>query len=92
MICAANAGPFVRFEIHDAHAAIYLPSPRAFPARYVIDPEQCNRCGACVAVCPQQAIDLEAVPISHDFTVGSLVVATGFKPFDPKGSRYEAWA
>ena len=75
----------------DEHPAIYLPSLHAFPARYLIDPEQCNHCGACVAVCPQQAIDLAAVPISHDFTVGSLVVATGFKPYDPKGSRYESW-
>jgi heterodisulfide reductase subunit A len=79
-------------QMNGGHAAIYLPSTRAFPARYVIAPEQCNRCGACLPVCAPQAIHLEAEPISHEITVGSLVVATGFKPFDPVGSRYDAWA
>ena len=78
-------------QINNKHTAIYLPSPRAFPARYIIDLESCNRCGACVSVCPQKAVALEAGPISHDFTAGSLVVTTGFSPFNPEGSRYEAW-
>ncbi len=71
--------------------AIYLPSPRAFPGRYVIDPEHCSRCGACVPVCPEHAIDLEAEPVVHAISAGSLVVATGFKPFEVAASRYEAW-
>ncbi len=79
-------------QVNGSHPAIYLPSPRAFPARYVIDLEHCNRCGACVQVCPQQAIELDARSVSRSFTAGSLVVATGFNPFDPAGSRYEAWA
>lgn len=76
----------------EGHPALYLPSATAFPARYVIDGEQCNRCGACLSVCPQQAIDLEAAAVTHEYTAGALVVATGFQPFDPRGSRYEAWA
>jgi heterodisulfide reductase subunit A2 len=79
-------------QVNGGHPAIYLPSSRAFPARYVIDDEHCNRCGACVEACPQQAIELDARPVSRSFTAGSLVVATGFKPFEPTGSRYEAWA
>lgn len=74
------------------HAAIYLPSPHAFPTGYVIDSEQCTRCGACLEVCPQEAITLESGPTLYTFTVGSLIVATGFTPFDPVGSRYEVWA
>jgi heterodisulfide reductase subunit A len=74
-------------------SAIYLPSPKAFPARYVVDTAACDRCGACVAACPRQAIDLEACgDIEHTLHVGAMVVATGFQPFDPTGSRYEAWA
>jgi heterodisulfide reductase subunit A len=74
-------------------AAIYLPSPTAFPGRYVVDGLHCDRCGACVPACPRQAIVLEPEgDIEHTLEVGSMVVATGFTPFEPAGSRYEAWA
>ncbi|OGP70813.1 MAG: hypothetical protein A2Y80_08840 [Deltaproteobacteria bacterium RBG_13_58_19] len=73
-------------------AAIYLPSSRAFPAKYVVDLEHCTRCGLCVPACPQEAIDLEAAETGPDLQVGSIVVATGFLPFNPQGSSYGAWA
>jgi heterodisulfide reductase subunit A len=75
-----------------SRAAIYLPAPHAFPGRYVVDLEHCSRCGDCVAACPVQAISLEEGEREHKFNVGSIVVATGFTPFDPAGSRYEDWA
>ena len=74
-------------------AAIYLPSPTAFPGRYVVDREHCTGCGECVPACPRGAINLEArQETEHHLRVGSIVVATGFLPFDPRGSRYESWA
>ncbi|OGR31177.1 MAG: hypothetical protein A2139_12295 [Desulfobacca sp. RBG_16_60_12] len=74
-------------------AAIYRPSPTAFPARYVVDAALCDRCGLCVPACSRQAITLEAEgEIEHTLKVGSIVVATGFAPFEPRGSRYAAWA
>ncbi|MFA5111065.1 MAG: hydrogenase iron-sulfur subunit, partial [Desulfobaccales bacterium] len=74
-------------------AAIYRPSPTAFPARYVVDGAHCDRCGLCVPACPRQAINLSAEgEIEPALEVGSIVVATGFAPFTPAGSRYEAWA
>jgi heterodisulfide reductase subunit A len=73
-------------------AAIYLPSPTAFPARYLVDSEHCDLCGACLPACPRQAIVLEPGPdLEHTLEVGSIVVATGFAPFEPAGSRYEDW-
>ncbi|MDD2904318.1 MAG: hydrogenase iron-sulfur subunit, partial [Syntrophales bacterium] len=72
--------------------AIYLSSPKAFPARYVVDREHCDNCGLCVPACPRQAIDLAAAETQETLDVGAMVVATGFRPFDPKGSRYESWA
>jgi heterodisulfide reductase subunit A len=72
--------------------AIYRPSPTPFPARYVVDVALCDRCGLCVPACPRQAIILEAEgEIESTLKVGSIMVATGFAPFDPAGSRYEAW-
>jgi heterodisulfide reductase subunit A len=74
-------------------AAIYLPSPTAFPAGYVVEAEHCDRCGACVPACPRQAIILEpGEDLEHTLEVGGMVVATGFTPFELQGSRYEAWA
>ncbi|MBW1985996.1 MAG: hydrogenase iron-sulfur subunit [Deltaproteobacteria bacterium] len=72
--------------------AIYLPAPQAFPGQYVIDQEHCNRCGLCVPVCPRQAINLRPKKVEHHLRCGSMVVATGFRPFNPEGSRYEPWA
>jgi heterodisulfide reductase subunit A len=72
--------------------AIYLPSPRAFPARYAVDREHCDGCGRCVPACPQQALDLAAAATCETLSVGAMVVATGFLPFEPQGSRYESWA
>ena len=73
--------------------AIYLPSPTAFPPGYVVDLERCSRCGLCVPACPRQAIDLAAaVESEHKLKVGCMVVATGALAFEPRGSRYEAWA
>ena len=72
--------------------AVYLPSPRAFPARYVVDREHCDGCGRCVPACPRQALDLAAEETHETLNVGAMVVATGFLPFDPKESRYESWA
>jgi heterodisulfide reductase subunit A len=76
----------------EPRAAIYLPAPHAFPGRYVVDLEHCSRCGDCVAACPAQAISLEEGEREHHLKVGSILVATGFTPFNPAGSRYEAWA
>ncbi len=74
------------------HKAIYLPAPHAFPPSYVVDITHCTKCGLCLEVCPQQAIDLDPKEETHQLRVGAIVVATGFLPFDLRGSRYEAWA
>ncbi len=74
-------------------AAIYLPAPTAFPGRYVVDLTHCTRCGECVPACSKGVINFEAgSDLEHELRVGSMVVATGFLPFEPRGSRFEAWA
>jgi heterodisulfide reductase subunit A len=69
--------------------AIYLPSPYAIPFTYTIDPENClllqkGECGKCKEVCPEGAIQFEEVGMEFQVDVGTIIVATGYDPFDPK--------
>jgi heterodisulfide reductase subunit A-like polyferredoxin len=56
----------------------------AFPMKYVIDGEACAGagCSACVEACPTDAIDLTMTPKTVTVKVGSIVLATGWKPYD----------
>ncbi|MBU2600502.1 CoB--CoM heterodisulfide reductase iron-sulfur subunit A family protein [bacterium] len=62
--------------------AIYLPHQLAFPYNYVIDEKACIKCGSCVDACKYGAIDLEMQAETKNINVGSIVVATGWQPYD----------
>jgi heterodisulfide reductase subunit A len=69
--------------------AIYLPSPTAVPFSYVIDSKSClflqkGECGKCKEICPESAVQFEEVGMEFQVEVGTIVVATGYDPFDPK--------
>jgi quinone-modifying oxidoreductase subunit QmoA len=70
----------------DKTKAIYFPHEMAFPAKYVIDGNVClmNQCKKCLSVCKYNAIDLKMNPQNFDVHVGSVVFATGWKPYDPE--------
>jgi len=65
--------------------AIYFPHEMAFPTKYVIDDSVClmNQCNKCKEVCRYDAIDLGMKPQDSEIRVGSIVFATGWKPYDP---------
>jgi heterodisulfide reductase subunit A len=69
--------------------AIHLPSPLAVPFTYVIDSQNClflqkGECGKCREICPEGAVEFEQVGIECQFDIGTIIVATGYDPFDPK--------
>ncbi len=70
--------------------AIYIPFPQAVPNKYLIDPEHCTyvesgKCGVCAKVCPvPDCINLDEEDQEVEFTVGNIVIATGFKTFDAR--------
>jgi quinone-modifying oxidoreductase subunit QmoA len=64
--------------------AIYLPHQMAFPMKYVIDDSACelDACARCVEVCEYNAIDLGMKAKTFNLKVGSVILATGWKPYE----------
>ena len=64
--------------------AIYRPNPMCFPMRYVIDEQICEgaACAKCAEACDYNAIDLEEKEREFTLNAGSIIVATGWMPYD----------
>ena len=69
--------------------AIYLPHEMAFPFLYVVDPAYASdpRMKKCADACKYGAVDLEMKPKEYTVKAGSVIWATGWKPYD--ASRIE---
>ena len=72
---------------------IHLPFPQAGPRVPVIDPDTCvnfmtGGCKVCEDNCQVQAIDHTQQDKIQEIEVGTVIVATGFKTFDPKRTPY----
>jgi heterodisulfide reductase subunit A len=68
--------------------AVYIPCAGALPNVPVIDTENCLRfkgkdCQACQEACMFEAIDYTQKDEELEIKVGAIIVATGFKSFDP---------
>jgi heterodisulfide reductase subunit A len=71
---------------------IYRLYPQAIPSAPAIDPQNCIKirtgdCGLCAQVCASEAIDYNQQKKAFDLEVGSVILAPGFKPFDPSGIK-----
>ena len=93
-ICAERCPRKVKDEYNQGLAkrkAIYVQYAQAVPLKYVIDADHCiyfkkkGRCRACEKYCPADAIDFTQKEKIHKIKVGSVVLSTGFKSFDPSG-------
>ncbi|GBE40384.1 dihydrolipoamide dehydrogenase [bacterium BMS3Bbin09] len=70
----------------DKKKAAFIPTSQAFPYQYVIDKSACKSdCGAkCKEACKYDAVDLEMQPETLKLKAASIVLATGWKPYDAK--------
>jgi len=68
----------------DKTKAIYLPHLMAYPNRYVVDPKHAGdeRMKKCAEACTYGAIDLDMQERTITASVGAIVWATGWKPYD----------
>lgn len=72
----------------DGRNPIYVPYAQAVPKTPAIDREVCAHfktggCQICKEVCPADAIDHTQQDEILQLNVGSIVLATGFQPYDP---------
>ncbi len=68
--------------------AIYSPFPQAVPSSYLINIKECLGhnpavCSKCVDVCDKACINFHMSDEEIIEEVGSIIVATGLKPYDP---------
>ncbi|MCK4537562.1 MAG: CoB--CoM heterodisulfide reductase iron-sulfur subunit A family protein [Candidatus Krumholzibacteria bacterium] len=76
--------------------SIYMPFMQAVPAIPVIDRDTClyfkndsGACGICAKECERGAIKYDMTDEIVEFEVGNIIIAAGFKTFDPaKVKRY----
>ena len=68
--------------------AIFPPGNGAYPPVPAIDWEHCTLCGACQRISGGDGINLQDQPITHDLSVGAIVVATGFRPYEPRRGEF----
>jgi heterodisulfide reductase subunit A len=66
----------------------YIKYGQAVPLKYAIDGENCiyltrGKCRACEKFCPTNAINFEDQETLVDLNVGAVILAPGYKPFDP---------
>jgi quinone-modifying oxidoreductase subunit QmoA len=68
----------------DKTKAAYLPFNQAFPMKYVIDDKYCTGgCGkTCADACTYNAIDLSMKAETITVKASSVIVATGWNPYD----------
>jgi heterodisulfide reductase subunit A2 len=75
--------------------AAYLSYAQAIPPKFAIDKQNClfflkgGKCKACEKFCPTGAVDFSQVDVDKDIQVGAVILAPGFKPYDP--TRYGAY-
>jgi len=97
-LCAEKCPKKVKDDYNEGlgmRKAAYVKYAQAVPLKYVIDEENCiflqrGKCRACEKFCPSKAVNFEDKPKDLTLQVGSVILASGFKCYDP--TQYDAYA
>jgi len=97
-ICAEKCPKKVTDEYNEGLAkrkSAYLSYAQAVPPKYIIEKETClyfkkgGKCKACEKFCPTGAVIFDDKDKEQDLKVGAVIVAAGFRPYDP--TKYAAY-
>ncbi|KMY65786.1 heterodisulfide reductase [Desulfocarbo indianensis] len=99
-VCAEKCPKKVDDEFNrglNKRKAAYVKYPQAVPLKYAIDKDNCiffqkGKCRACEKFCPAGAIDFEQKDRERQIKVGAVILAAGFKPYDPVNYAQYAYA
>ena len=81
-VCPADVADEFNYNLSKTKA-IHLPHALAYPAKYVVERSACPEgCHACVDACAYRAIDLTQKAEKKTLRVASVIVATGWAPYD----------
>ena len=70
--------------------ATFIPFPQAVPLVATIDKDYCIDCKLCDQACGNGAIDHDQKAERIEIDVGTIIVATGYDPYDP--SEKKEWS
>ena len=72
--------------------ATYIPFPQAVPLVATIDKDYCIDCKLCDQACGNGAIDHDQKAERIEIDVGTIIVATGYDPYDPTEKKEWSYA
>ncbi|MGC8679454.1 MAG: heterodisulfide reductase subunit A, partial [Fervidicoccaceae archaeon] len=81
--CPMRTADEMSFGLEKRTAIMVPPHRGAYPNIPAIDDKLCNRCGECLKVCKDK-IDFNQEYQTVVLKVGSIIISTGFKPYEPK--------
>ncbi len=84
-VCPVEVPDKFNFDITN-RKAIYHNYPSEYPQLPAIDIDNCTRCGECEKVC--SSIDFGQKTEYLNIRVGSILLATGFDPYEPKEGEF----
>jgi heterodisulfide reductase subunit A len=66
--------------------AVFIPFPQAVPSAYAINMNECmgRGCSKCLDACEKKCIHFHMSDETVRIKVGSVIVATGLEPYDPR--------